>query len=144
MKKSEKTEITVSRIIEAAMDEFGNPSSLYSLGAQALSRLDESRAAVAAAIGCKPKEVVFTSGGTESNNTALLGAALAKRREGRHIVTSAIEHPSVLNTMARLEQEGHTVEQRGRKNLRWVVKDYETALFPLDGADEDADGTVTR
>ena len=45
---------------------------------------------------------------------------------------------------ARLEQEGHTVEQRGRKNLRWVVKDYEAALFPLDGADEDADGTVTR
>lgn len=45
---------------------------------------------------------------------------------------------------ARLEQEGHTVEQRGRKNLRWVVKDYETTLFPLDGADEDADGTVTR
>ena len=93
----------------AAMDEFGNPSSLYSLGAQALSRLDESRAAVAAAIGCKPREVVFTSGGTESNNTALLGAALAKRREGRHIVTSVIEHPSVLNTMARLEQEGFEV-----------------------------------
>ncbi len=95
--------------MQAALDDFGNPSSLYSLGAQALSRLDECRSAVAAAIGCKPKEVVFTSGGTESNNTALLGAARAKRREGRHIVTSAIEHPSVLNTLARLEQDGFEV-----------------------------------
>lgn len=95
--------------MQAALDDFGNPSSLYSLGAQALSRLDECRSAVAAAIGCKPKEVVFTSGGTESNNTALLGAARAKRREGRHIVSSAIEHPSVLNTLARLEQDGFEV-----------------------------------
>ncbi|MBP5618181.1 MAG: cysteine desulfurase [Clostridia bacterium] len=92
-----------------AADAFGNPSSLHALGAAALASLNEARATVAAAIGCAPREVIFTSGGSEANNTALFGAARAKARQGRHIVASAVEHPSVLNALSALEKEGFTV-----------------------------------
>ena len=93
----------------AAMDRFGNPSSLHALGAQALAAVDEARAAVAAALGCEARQLLFTSGGSEANNTALFGVARARARQGRHIVTSAIEHPSVLNALAELEKEGFSV-----------------------------------
>ena len=99
---------------KAAMAAFvsdccGNPSSMHAIGAQALVHLDEARAAVAKAIGCKPGELYFTSCGSESNNTAVFGAAYAKRHAGRHIVTTAVEHPSVLEAMKRLEGEGFEV-----------------------------------
>ena len=92
-----------------AVDAFGNPSSLHALGAAALASLNEARATVAAAIGCTPREVIFTSGGSEANNTALFGAARALARQGRHIVASAVEHPSVLNALSALEKEGFSV-----------------------------------
>ena len=92
-----------------AADAFGNPSSLHALGAAALASLNEARATLAAAIGCAPREVIFTSGGSEANNTALFGAARALARQGRHIVASAVEHPSVLNALTALEKEGFTV-----------------------------------
>lgn len=95
--------------LSQAADAFGNPSSLHALGAAALASLNEARAAVAAAIGCAPREVIFTSGGSEANNTALFGAARALARQGRHIVASAVEHPSVLNALTQLEKEGFTV-----------------------------------
>lgn len=98
------------RAVVAYADEcFGNPSSLHRLGAQALIRLDNARSTVARAIGCEPRELYFTSCGSESNNTAVFGAARAKQRDGRHIVTTAMEHPSVLRCMAELEKEGFSV-----------------------------------
>lgn len=90
-------------------NHFGNPSSMHLLGAEALSRLDSAREAVATALGCLPKEVYFTSCGTEANNTAIFGAAYARRRDGNHLVTTKIEHPSVLKAFERLEKEGFEV-----------------------------------
>lgn len=89
--------------------EYGNPSSLHSLGFRAKQELEGARAAVAARLGAQPQEVVFTSGGTEGNNLAVFGAAEAGKRRGNKIVTTMIEHDSVLNPMRELEKQGFEV-----------------------------------
>jgi cysteine desulfurase len=94
--------------VRAAMEpyldsNYGNPSSIHRLGQQARMALDEARETVAAALSAHPSEIVFTSGGTESINTAIKGVAFASTRRGKHIVTSAIEHHAVLNTCAYLQ-----------------------------------------
>ena len=88
---------------------FGNPSSLHSLGFAAERELTAARASVATLLKADPACVTFTSGGTEANNLAILGAANAKKRRGHHVVTTAIEHPSVLEAFARLEADGFEV-----------------------------------
>ena len=90
---------------------FGNPSSLHTLGVEAEKELSAAREAVGRLIGADPARLVFTSGGTESNNLAILGGAAARIRQGRHAVTSAVEHASVAAAFDRLEQEGWTVER---------------------------------
>lgn len=104
--------------VRAAMEpfldrEFGNPSSLHAAGRRARRALEDAREKVAAILGADPKEIVFTSGATESNALAILGAAEALRSRGDHVVTSAIEHPSVLETVARLEKQGWRVTRVG-------------------------------
>ncbi len=89
---------------------YGNPSSLHSLGFAAEKEMSAARAAIAERLSAQPNEIYFTSGGTESDNIAILGAAHAKKRAGRRIVTTAIEHPAVLRTMEQLEKEGFAVE----------------------------------
>lgn len=84
-------------------ETFGNPSSQHSPGFEARERLDWARTQVANTLGCAPDEVIFTSGGTESDNLALIGAALAKPR-GRHIAVSSVEHPAVLESARYLER----------------------------------------
>lgn len=91
------------------VEEFGNPSSLHTRGFRAKQELEKARAGVAAKLGVPPGEVVFTSGGTEGNNLAILGAAQARRRLGDKIVTTAIEHDSVLHAMEELERQGFRV-----------------------------------
>jgi cysteine desulfurase len=89
---------------------YGNPSSIHHAGRQARSALDEARERVASTWGCRPSEVVFTSGGTESNNLAVLGACRFLRGQRKHIVTSQIEHHAVLHCCRHLEaNEGFTV-----------------------------------
>jgi cysteine desulfurase len=88
---------------------YGNPSSIYALGQDARLALDESRETVANILGCKPQEIIFTSGGTESDNAALKGTAFALRSEGNHIITSAMEHHAVLETCRELEHNGFDV-----------------------------------
>ena len=83
-----------------------SPSSLHTLGFRAEQALTEARRNIAAALGAKEDEVFFTSGGTESNNLAIFGAAYARKRMGMHIVTTQIEHPSVTNAVRQLEKEG--------------------------------------
>ncbi|QAT51082.1 cysteine desulfurase [Caproiciproducens sp. NJN-50] len=100
---------SAEKVMETMTENYGNPSSLHSLGFRAERAMDEARTAVAARLGAEKEEIYFTSGGTESNNLALFGAAHALRRRGNHIVTTQIEHPSVLNVMRRLEQEGYEV-----------------------------------
>ncbi len=90
-----------------AIDEcWGNPSSLHAKGIDADMLLLSARRSVAKALSADEKEIVFTSGGTESNNLAILGAARAMKRKGNKIITSAVEHPSVLKCFERLESEG--------------------------------------
>lgn len=88
---------------------YGNPSSLHSKGFAAEKELAAARAVIAEKLSAQPGEIYFTSGGTESDNIAILGAAHARKRAGSRIVTTAIEHPAVLNTMAQLEKEGFEV-----------------------------------
>ena len=85
-------------------EHFGNPSSGYVYGQRAKEAVAKARGQVAALIGAAPEEVVFTSGGSESDNHAIIGAALANRKKGKHIITSCIEHPAVLNTCHYLEE----------------------------------------
>ena len=88
---------------------YGNPSSLHSKGFAAEKEMAAAREIIAERLSAQPGEIYFTSGGTESDNIAILGAAHAKKRAGNKIVTTAIEHPAVLNTMAQLEKEGFEV-----------------------------------
>ena len=85
---------------------WGNPSGIYREAQLARGLLDEARDGIAGVLGCSPSEVVLTSGGTESDNLAIRGAALARREAGRHLITQATEHHAVLHTMEQLEREG--------------------------------------
>jgi cysteine desulfurase len=87
-------------------DVFGNPSSLHTEGLQARDAVEEARARVAQLIGARPEEMIFTSGGTEADNLAILGSVLAHHRPGGHVVTSQIEHPAVLGSCQALEAQG--------------------------------------
>lgn len=88
---------------------YGNPSSVHSGGAGPYEALDRARAGIASVLGCKPGEVVFTGGGTEGDNLAVLGVARALRHRGNHVITSAVEHHAVLNACRGLEAEGFRV-----------------------------------
>jgi cysteine desulfurase len=90
-------------------EHHGNPSSIHASGRRARQGLDEARETLAALLGTKPREIVFTAGGTESDNLALKGVAWAASSRGRHIVTSSVEHKAVLNTCGVLERQGFSV-----------------------------------
>ncbi len=107
-------------------ERFGNPSSLYGLAQEARDAVAEAREQVAAVLNCRTSEVVFTGNGTESNNTAIKGVAQAMRSEGRHIITSAIEHHAVLHPAEQLEKDGFEVtvvpvDEFGRVNAQDVA-----------------------
>ncbi len=88
---------------------FGNPSSIYSVGRRSKKAINTARTRVANAIGCDEKEVYFTSCGSESDNLAIKGVAYANKEKGNHIITSKIEHPAVLNTCRTLEKDGFEI-----------------------------------
>ena len=90
-------------------EKFGNASSVHSFGQEARAAVDKARRQVASLIGARANEIVFTSGGTESNNLAIRGICEANRSHGRHIITSAIEHPSVRGAIEHLEKQGWEV-----------------------------------
>lgn len=91
------------------VDNFGNASTLYSLGRDARKAMEAAREQVASLIGAKPEEVIFTSGGTESDNIAIKGTVYRLKNKGNHIITSAIEHPAVRETCKYLEKNGFEV-----------------------------------
>ena len=108
------TTAVAPQVLEAMLpfykEVYGNPSSLYSLGQEAKKPLEEAREAVARCLGAQPREIYFTSCGTESDNWAIKGAAHAMKKRGKsHIITSAFEHHAVLHTCQALEKEGFTV-----------------------------------
>ena len=101
----------LERVTSVLKNQVGNPSSLHSEGRSARVLLDEAREQVASLIGASPSEIIFTSGGTEANNLALLGVALGLGKIGDHIVTSQVEHPSILNPCLQLERLGFEVDR---------------------------------
>jgi cysteine desulfurase len=113
------------RVVEAMLPYFsqhyGNASSIYTLGRNAHKALDEAREKIAAILGCRPTELIFTGGGSESDNLAIKGVAQASLKKGNHLITSAIEHHAVLHTCQYLEKFGYQVtylpvDQYGRVN----------------------------
>ncbi len=112
-------------------EAFGNPQSLHAAGRRAQEAVEAAREDVAALVGAKPAEIVFTASGTEANNFAVKGLALGQQARGRHIVVSAVEHSSVLNSVKALERHGFTatlvpVDRTGRVD----PADVEKALTP--------------
>lgn len=97
--------------MEAMIHEYGNPSSLHRKGLNAEHLMTAARKNIAAMLGCDPECIIFTGGATNSNNIAILGGISARKRAGKTIVTSAVEHPSVADTVASLEEQGYTVRR---------------------------------
>ena len=102
-------EEAVAAMTKVLREDYGNPSSLHGKGIQAEQYLKEARKTIAKSLKCQEKEIIFTSGGTESNNLALFGAAYAKARRGKHIISTGIEHASVYNPLIFLEKQGYEV-----------------------------------
>ena len=112
----------IDRMLDCMKNNWGNPSSLHERGMAAEDLLEKARKCVAGALKCEASEIVFTSGGTQSNNIAVFGAASALKRKGNKIITSAVEHPSVMKAFDRLESEGYevvrlSVDRFGRVDL---------------------------
>ena len=108
-------------------EDYGNASSLYSLGRKIKKAIEDSREKVATILNCRPDEIYFTSGGSESDNTAIKGIARANRKKGNHIITSKIEHLAVLDTCKELEKEGFEVtyldvDSKGKVNIEELKK----------------------
>ena len=104
----------VSEVMEST---WGNPSSMHMLGVDAEKYLTQSTDMISQTLRCKPSELLYTSGGTESDNMALIGVAHARKRVGKHIITTAIEHPAILETCAYLEKEGYEISYLGTDEL---------------------------
>ena len=103
------SENVVNLMVKVMSDDYGNPSSLHMKGVEAEKYIKESKDIIAKLLKVDAKEIIYTSGGTESNNLAVIGAAFANKRAGNRIITSSIEHPSVLATMKYLEDNGFEV-----------------------------------
>lgn len=119
----------IEKMVVEMQETFGNPSSIHSFGRQARQKIDTARMVCANSIGAKVNEIIFTSGGTESDNLAVRGAAYANQKYGKHIITSSIEHHAILHTCQALEKEGFEVtylpiDHTGRVN----VEDVKAAL----------------
>lgn len=104
------SESAINAMVSLIKDNWGNPSSLYSFGQKAKEVLEKAREDVASVIGAKPSEIIFTSGGSEADNHAILSAAMLGREKGKkHIISTAFEHHAVLHTLKKLEKEGFDV-----------------------------------
>ena len=108
---------TDEKVVKAMMpyllDNYGNPSSIYKIGRENKKVVEDSREKIAKILNCEPNEIYFTSGGSESDNTAIRGIAYSYKNKGNHIITSKIEHPAVLETCRQLEKEGFEVSYIG-------------------------------
>jgi cysteine desulfurase len=115
----------IEAMIKVMSEQFGNPSSIHSFGRQARHLIDQAREAIAKHIGAKPNEIIFTSGGTEADNLAIIGVANAYRHKGKHIITTEVEHHAVLHTCQMLEKNGFEitylpVDEGGKVSLEAV------------------------
>jgi len=110
---------------------FGNPSSSHQLGAQTKMAVEKARKQVAEMIGADSSEIIFTSGGTESNNYAVKGAAFANRHKGNHIITSSVEHPAIFEVCKYLENQGFEVTYLPVDEFGMIsIADLKSAITP--------------
>ncbi|MDT2754828.1 cysteine desulfurase family protein [Enterococcus pseudoavium] len=121
----------IATMTEVMAETFGNPSSIHSFGRQAAGQLERAREIIGKSLGVKYHEIIFNSGGTEGDNTVILETAFGRQQEGRHLITTQIEHPAVINTMKYLETKGFEVtylpvDRKGNISLA----DFEAALRP--------------
>lgn len=127
-----------SEVLDAMLpyftSDFGNPSSIYTIGQEARKAVDDARERIARILGARMSEIVFTSGGTESDNAALKGVAFALRALGKHIITTAIEHHAVLHTCYQLEQFGF--------DITYLPVDEHGLVSPQDVVDAITDETI--
>lgn len=125
-------------VVQVMTGDYGNASSMHMKGVEAEQYIKNATKQIAKTLRCTEKEIIYTSGGTESNNMALIGTAMANKRAGMHLITTSVEHPSIKNTMVYLEEEGFRitylkVDKDGiidLKQLREAVDD-ETILVSL-------------
>lgn len=116
-------------MVETMLKDYGNPSSMHLRGVEAEKYVKEARENIAKTLKVDEKEIVFTSGGTESNNMAITGTALANRRAGNHIITTAVEHASVHNTMEFLAEQGFRITYLNVNESGVInIKDLEDAI----------------
>jgi len=114
---SNATTLTDERVLKKMMpyfkDTYGNPSSVYRFAQEAKQAVEEARINIAELLNAQANEIIFTAGGTESDNTAMKGVAFEKKAQGRHIITSKIEHHAVLHTCGFLEGQGFEITYLG-------------------------------
>jgi cysteine desulfurase len=126
------------RVLDAMLpyftSEYGNASSIYTLGRHAMQAIDGAREEVAEILGCRPTEITFTGGGSESDNLAIKGVAFTLQKKGNHLITSPIEHHAVLHTCQYLERFGF--------RTTYVPVDHDGCVDPADVADAITDSTV--
>ena len=121
----------VEAMTKALTENWGNPSALYGFGIDTARALRSARSDVAASLGAEPERVFFTSGGTEADNWAVFGTVKRLGKRGRHIVTTAIEHPAILNCMKDLESQGYDITYLSPDSQGFVSADaLKTALRP--------------
>ncbi|TLS39289.1 cysteine desulfurase family protein [Pseudalkalibacillus caeni] len=119
----------VEVMIPSLKENFGNPSSIHRFGRSNRHVLDEARSTIASSVGAHPKEIVFTSGGTEADNMAIIGTAMANKDKGKHIITSQVEHHAVLHACEHLETLGYEVTYLPvNKEGRVSVEELKAAL----------------
>lgn len=106
-------EEVVKAMMPYLLENYGNPSSIYKIGRENKKAIEDSREKIARILNCEPNEIYFTSGGSESDNTAIRGISCSYKNKGNHIITSKIEHPAVLETCKQLEKEGFEVTYLG-------------------------------
>lgn len=123
---------SVAEIVKKTMlEDYGNPSAMHKKGVEAEQYVREAKEKIARTLKAEAKEIYFTSGGTESNNWALIGTALANKRQGNHIITTAIEHPAVSAPVSFLEEQGFTVTRLGVDGTGHIsLEELSQALTP--------------
>lgn len=118
-------------VVKTMTEDYGNPSARHKKGVAAEQYVKDAAEIIAKTLKVSPKEIVFTSGGTESNNMALIETAMANKRAGNHIITTAIEHPSVYNPLAFLEDQGFVVTYLPVDNQGHIsLEELEAAICP--------------
>ena len=129
---TKQSKAVTEKMVQVADNYYGNPSSLHTVGQKAKEELDRARASIAKNLGCEPREIYFTSGGSEADNQAIISAALAGEKKGKkHIISTAFEHHAVLHTLKKLEKYGFEVQLLDVGNVGTVTAEQvEAAIRP--------------